>query len=128
MFCVDPDSLCTVYNMTGFYCSRTVDGSASAVSYVMCANGVGEKMECPPGEICSADGFTQGNPCAPIPPNSSVCGDGILGPNEDCERDGFGCDATKCMCKSGYYPSDPKKVDCLCKTCTTLTHTKELPN
>lgn len=101
--------------MTGFYCLNAVDDSASLISYVMCANGVGEKMECPVGEICRAESFTQDNPCAPIPPGTSVCGDGILDTNEECERNGFGCDTSSCECKTGYYPSDPQKVDCLCK-------------
>lgn len=71
-------------------------------------------MKCPVGEICSAEGFTQSNLCVPIPQGSSVCGDGVLNTNEECERNGLGCDESTCTCKMGYYPSDPQNVDCLC--------------
>eukprot|EP01105_Mastigella_eilhardi_P006186 TRINITY_DN1778_c0_g1_i8.p1 TRINITY_DN1778_c0_g1~~TRINITY_DN1778_c0_g1_i8.p1 ORF type:complete len:1136 (-),score=118.35 TRINITY_DN1778_c0_g1_i8:46-3453(-) len=99
---------CATQHQTANSCMENVTGQ-----YLRCDGDVSkpEFFNCPPTSFCTVVGiFTAVVPCT-VPVNQSVCGNGVVEPQEECDS-GDNCEAN-CTCSAGFEPTSPISKHCL---------------
>jgi hypothetical protein len=102
-----------LFGRPGYVCSAEFGLDSSNRAFIQCGeNGsfAGEQ-KCALGTVCVAKNFTENNPCDVA--NDSICGDGIVDINEECDG-GIGCNVTTCKCLPNFQQANPNQAYCEC--------------